>query len=69
MSNVTTVELGMPAKPMRPANNGRAEIAQKPGRLVVVSNRVADVTAKTQTGGLAVALGDALRASRGLWFG
>jgi trehalose 6-phosphate synthase len=37
--------------------------------LVVVSNRVADLTARTQTGGLAVALGDALRASKGLWFG
>ena len=68
-SNVTKVELGMPSKPMRPANTEGPEIAQKPGRLVVVSNRVADLTAKTQTGGLAVALGDALRASRGLWFG
>jgi trehalose 6-phosphate synthase len=38
-------------------------------RLVVVSNRVADFSAKFQTGGLAVALADALRASDGLWFG
>jgi len=38
-------------------------------RLVVVSNRVADFNAKFQTGGLAVALGDALKASRGVWFG
>ncbi|MGD9196446.1 MAG: trehalose-6-phosphate synthase, partial [Methyloceanibacter sp.] len=38
-------------------------------RLVVVSNRVADFNAKFQTGGLAVALGDALKASKGLWFG
>lgn len=38
-------------------------------RLVVVSNRVADFSAKFQTGGLAVALGDALKASKGLWFG
>lgn len=38
-------------------------------RLVVVSNRVADFKAKFQTGGLAVALGDALKASKGLWFG
>jgi trehalose 6-phosphate synthase len=37
-------------------------------RLVVVSNRVADPR-KTAAGGLAVALGDALAASGGLWFG
>jgi len=41
----------------------------KTRRLVVVSNRVADFSAKFQTGGLAVALGDALKASQGLWFG
>ena len=38
-------------------------------RLVVVSNRVADLEKTTQSGGLAVALGDALRQSGGLWFG
>ncbi|MDP3084040.1 MAG: alpha,alpha-trehalose-phosphate synthase (UDP-forming) [Rubrivivax sp.] len=37
-------------------------------RLVVVSNRVADPR-KAAAGGLAVALGDALAASGGLWFG
>ncbi|MEO7246795.1 MAG: alpha,alpha-trehalose-phosphate synthase (UDP-forming) [Rubrivivax sp.] len=37
-------------------------------RLVVVSNRVADPR-KPAAGGLAVALGEALRASGGLWFG
>ncbi|MDP3606127.1 MAG: trehalose-6-phosphate synthase, partial [Polaromonas sp.] len=37
-------------------------------RLVVVSNRVADPR-KTAAGGLAVALGDALSAKGGLWFG
>ena len=37
-------------------------------RLVIVSNRVADPR-KTAAGGLAVALGDALSASGGLWFG
>ena len=37
-------------------------------RLVVVSNRVADPR-KSAAGGLAVALGDALMASGGLWFG
>ena len=37
-------------------------------RLVVVSNRVADPR-KTAAGGLAVALGDALASSGGMWFG
>lgn len=37
-------------------------------RLVVVSNRIADPR-KTAAGGLAVALGQALEASGGLWFG
>jgi len=37
-------------------------------RLVVVSNRVAD-PGKTAAGGLAVALGDALSSTGGLWFG
>lgn len=44
-------------------------MTDKSRRLVVVSNRVADFTAKFQTGGLAVALGDVLKASHGLWFG
>jgi trehalose 6-phosphate synthase len=38
------------------------------GRLVVVSNRVADPR-KPASGGLAVAVGQALKASGGLWFG
>lgn len=38
-------------------------------RLVIVSNRVADLRAVTQTGGLAVALADALRQRGGVWFG
>ncbi|MDB5869425.1 MAG: trehalose 6-phosphate synthase [Polaromonas sp.] len=38
-------------------------------RLVVVSNRVADPRKAAAAGGLAVALGDALSASGGLWFG
>ncbi len=37
-------------------------------RLVVVSNRVADPTA-VQSGGLAVAVGDALQDGNGIWFG
>lgn len=38
------------------------------GRLVIVSNRVADPR-KAAAGGLAVALGEALQATGGLWFG
>ncbi len=38
-------------------------------RLVVVSNRVADLTDPVQSGGLAVALKEALDAHGGLWFG
>ncbi|MEO1199700.1 MAG: trehalose-6-phosphate synthase [Pseudomonadota bacterium] len=38
-------------------------------RLVVISNRVADLTRTSQSGGLAVALGDALLEGGGLWFG
>ncbi|MBU1213139.1 MAG: trehalose-6-phosphate synthase [Alphaproteobacteria bacterium] len=38
-------------------------------RLVIVSNRVADVSKSVQSGGLAVALADALRERGGIWFG
>jgi len=38
-------------------------------RLVVVSNRVGDVAKGAQAGGLAIAVGDSLRRSGGLWFG
>ncbi|MEO5661378.1 MAG: trehalose-6-phosphate synthase, partial [Polaromonas sp.] len=38
-------------------------------RLIVVSNRVADPRKSAAAGGLAVALGDALSANGGLWFG
>ncbi len=38
-------------------------------RLVIVSNRVADLRAQTQSGGLAVGLADALRQRGGIWFG
>jgi trehalose 6-phosphate synthase len=40
-----------------------------PGRLVVVSNRVADPSLGHRSGGLAVAVGEALIASGGMWFG
>ena len=39
------------------------------GRLIVVSNRVAEPTNLAKAGGLAVGVLDALRASGGLWFG
>ena len=38
------------------------------GRLVVVSNRIADPR-KTAAGGLAVALADTLNETGGIWFG
>jgi trehalose 6-phosphate synthase len=38
-------------------------------RLVVVSNRVAEIAKADQSGGLAVGIGDALRQRGGLWFG
>ena len=38
-------------------------------RLVVASNRVADLSRATQSGGLAVAVADALHEMRGIWFG
>ncbi len=41
----------------------------KESRLVVVSNRVADLRSSSQSGGLAVGLADALRERGGIWFG
>ncbi|MGE0628155.1 MAG: trehalose-6-phosphate synthase [Hyphomicrobiaceae bacterium] len=38
-------------------------------RLIVVSNRVADLEKGAQSGGLAVAVGEALKETGGLWFG
>ncbi|MGN6583686.1 MAG: alpha,alpha-trehalose-phosphate synthase, partial [Rhizobiaceae bacterium] len=38
-------------------------------RLVIVSNRVANLRKTTQTGGLAVGLADALKQRGGVWFG
>ena len=38
-------------------------------RLVLASNRVGDVSGATQAGGLATAVGDALRDLNGVWFG
>lgn len=39
------------------------------GRLVVVSNRTADLSQQTQTGGLAVGIVDALKSRGGIWMG
>ena len=50
-----------------PAAARRGDGAQQ--RLVIVSNRVADLRASQQTGGLAVGLADALRQRGGVWFG
>jgi trehalose 6-phosphate synthase len=38
-------------------------------RLVIVSNRVADLENQAQSGGLAVGLGDAIKTVGGVWFG
>ncbi len=38
-------------------------------RLIIVSNRVADPTSASQSGGLAVAVSDAFREEEGIWFG
>jgi trehalose 6-phosphate synthase len=69
LPNLITVQMGARTSPqaltetdMQPANSNA-------GRLVVVSNRVADLSAKCQSGGLAVAVAHALKGSRGLWFG
>ena len=39
------------------------------GRIVFVSNRVADISKASQAGGVAVAIADTLRARKGLWLG
>src|SRR3546814_13814115 len=38
-------------------------------RIVLSSNRVGDLSKGTQSGGLAVAVGDVLREGNGVWFG
>ncbi|MDQ3561120.1 MAG: trehalose-6-phosphate synthase [Pseudomonadota bacterium] len=61
-----------PASVDRPAPSSGALNEKAPGkreRLVIVSNRVADLSAGHQSGGLAVAVGEALAASGGVWFG
>ena len=38
-------------------------------RIVIVSNRVADLSKASQAGGVAIAIADTLRARKGLWLG
>jgi trehalose 6-phosphate synthase len=62
-----------PQRTYKPPIPRIAPLARAPsgdrGRLVVVSNRVADLSAGHQSGGLAVAMGEALQATGGLWCG
>jgi trehalose 6-phosphate synthase len=62
-----------PQRAFQPPITRVAPLARGPsagrGRLVVVSNRVADLSASHQSGGLAVAVGEALQATGGLWCG
>ena len=69
LPNLISMQMGVRTSPrprteadMQPANSNA-------GRLVIVSNRVADLSAKSQSGGLAVAVRDALKGSPALWFG
>lgn len=52
---------------MSPGTSGPSASTGK--RLVVVSNRVADLAGATQSGGLAVAMQEALAETGGVWFG
>src|SRR5690606_28203899 len=60
-------------KPAAPAaGRGAVEEDDQPSsarRLVIVSNRVADLRSGSQSGGLAVGLADALTERGGIWFG
>ncbi len=51
------------------ARGGIREKRVREGRLVVVSNRVADPKRDRKAGGLAVAVGETLEATGGAWFG
>ena len=50
-------------------DTGSREERAREGRLVVVSNRVADPKRDRKAGGLAVAVGETLEATGGGWFG
>jgi trehalose 6-phosphate synthase len=68
LPDLTSTHLSMHAKP-KPCADEDLLVGRTTGRLVVVSNRVADLSATCQSGGLAVALAHALQGFRGLWFG
>jgi trehalose 6-phosphate synthase len=67
--NLTSVNLAARARAKASADPVTLSGGASDSRLVVVSNRVADLSAKCQSGGLAVAVAHALKGSRGLWFG
>jgi trehalose-6-phosphate synthase len=69
LPSLTSVNLSARAKSKSGADSVACSARDGAGRLVVVSNRVADLSAKCQSGGLAVAVAHALKGSRGLWFG
>jgi trehalose 6-phosphate synthase len=60
-----------PMRPDRRAGDGTGPLMDETDqkRLIVVSNRVADLTSSAQTGGLAVGLGDAIGQKGGVWIG
>ena len=51
------------------AKGGVRQKRVREGRLIVVSNRVADPKRDRKAGGLAVAVGETLEATGGGWFG
>ena len=59
----------MPRDRLRMAKRGVRQTRVREGRLVVVSNRVADPKRDRKAGGLAVAVGETLEATGGGWFG
>ena len=62
-------QLESPTQELAELRRKSERTAEEHARLVVVSNRVADLSAACQSGGLAVAMTEALRARGGLWFG
>ncbi|MDX5403777.1 MAG: trehalose-6-phosphate synthase, partial [Rhodobacterales bacterium] len=58
------------AQPQRTGDSAGSQSTEEGSeRLIVVSNRVADLTSSAQTGGLAVGLSDAIGHQEGLWIG
>lgn len=63
------VGAGKPSRTRRRTCAQEPERPSVPGRVVLVSNRVIDLTNAAQAGGVAVAIADVLRKREGLWFG